>query len=45
MCKHEFVKYNDVKVCQKCGLTFTFDGKVLFDKNIKKKVINRGAKK
>lgn len=32
MCKHQFIKVNDVSVCKKCGLTFSFDGKVLFDR-------------
>jgi len=32
MCKHEFLKCNDVAVCKKCGLSFTFDGRVLFDR-------------
>lgn len=34
-CKHEnTVKINDVKVCLKCGMTLTMDGKILFDKEI-----------
>ncbi len=32
MCRHSYVKINDVYVCRKCGLTITFDGKIIFDK-------------
>ncbi len=31
MCNHDWVKVNDVRVCQKCGLTVTRDGKMFFD--------------
>ena len=34
MCPHEWFKINDVTVCKRCGLTRTFDGKVIFDKKI-----------
>lgn len=40
MCKHQFIKINDVSVCKFCGLTLSFDGKVMFDRklpNYKKK--------
>lgn len=34
-CTHtNTIKVNDVKVCLKCGLTLTHDGKVLFDRKI-----------
>lgn len=32
MCNHEWVAINDVKVCKRCGLTRTHDGKILFDR-------------
>ena len=35
MCSHEWRKINDVKVCMRCGITVTHDGKILFDKKIK----------
>lgn len=34
MCNHLWQKVNDVRVCMKCGLTTTYDGKLLFDKRI-----------
>lgn len=35
MCRHTNTqKINGVRVCLKCGLTLTKDGKVLFDKGI-----------
>lgn len=34
MCKHDWYKVNDVTVCKRCGLTTTYDGKILFDKKI-----------
>ena len=34
MCKHQFIKINDVSVCKFCGLTFSFDGKVMFDRKL-----------
>ena len=34
MCSHSWVTVNDVKVCTRCGLTRTFDGKYMFDKNL-----------
>ena len=33
MCKHEFIKINDVKACTKCGLTVTYDGKMMIDRD------------
>ena len=32
MCGHQWLKYNDVSVCIRCGLTRTKDGKILFDR-------------
>ena len=35
MCNHgNTVKINDVRVCLKCGLTITNDGKVIFDRKL-----------
>lgn len=34
MCKHQWVKINDVLVCTRCGLTRTMDGKILFDRKL-----------
>lgn len=33
MCKHDYVKFNDVNVCRKCGLTIA-DGKAVFDRRL-----------
>lgn len=33
MCKHQWVKVNDVYVCKKCGMTRTPDGKIMFDRD------------
>lgn len=32
MCSHQFIRINDVSVCKICGLTLSFDGKVMFDR-------------
>ena len=35
MCNHIWKTVNDVRVCQRCGLTVRrFDGKVMFDKKL-----------
>lgn len=34
MCSHEWMTYNDVTVCKRCGLTRTYDGKVFFDRRL-----------
>ena len=35
MCSHgNTVKINDVRVCLKCGMTITNNGKIIFDKKI-----------
>lgn len=34
ICRHEFIKVNEVIVCKRCGLTRTEDGKIMFDKKI-----------
>lgn len=34
MCNHIWERINDVFVCQKCGLTRTYDGKILFDRKL-----------
>ena len=47
MCNHEFKQINDVRVCQRCGLTVTMDGKIIFDRkiaNYKSKKKKRGKK-
>lgn len=36
MCSHEWKTINDCKVCMRCGLTKTYDGKLFFDKKILK---------
>ena len=33
MCNHTFVKFNDVSVCTKCGLTLA-DKKAVFDRKL-----------
>lgn len=34
MCKHDFIKQNDVKVCRRCGLTVLPNGSFFYDKKI-----------
>ena len=34
MCGHQWKKVNDVYVCIKCGLTKTYDGKIIFDRKL-----------
>jgi hypothetical protein len=34
MCSHIWKKVNDVSVCVRCGLTKTFDGRILFDRKL-----------
>lgn len=34
MCSHEWLKYNDVLACVRCGLTRTADGKIFFDRKL-----------
>ena len=34
MCPHIWKKVNDVSVCVRCGLTRTYDGRILFDRKI-----------
>lgn len=41
MCKHEFIKINDIVICKKCGINKTPDGKIIFDR----KVINYRPKR
>ena len=42
MCNHcNTIKVNDVWVCLQCGLTRTYDGKIIFDR----KIVNRKKKK
>ena len=38
VCNHVWKKVNDVHVCVKCGLTRTYDGKILFDRKLANKV-------
>lgn len=40
-CPHVWKKVNDIHVCVRCGLTKTFDGKILFDR----KIVNYKSKK
>ena len=34
MCRHEWLRINDVRVCKRCGVTLTPDNKVLFDRKL-----------
>ncbi len=34
MCNHFWTQINNVSVCAKCGLTRTFDGKIIFDRRL-----------
>ena len=35
MCKHgNTIKVNDIKVCLSCGMTLTYDNKIIFDRKI-----------
>lgn len=34
MCNHQWQKVNDVCVCVRCGLTKTYDGRILFDRQL-----------
>lgn len=44
MCKHNFIKFNDVKVCTKCGITCT-NGRLFFDKKLLTILSRKGKKK
>lgn len=50
MCNHSnTVRINDVRVCLRCGMTLTLDGKVIFDRKIanyksKKRKKRKGGK-
>lgn len=40
MCNHQWQKVNSLNICVRCGLTKTYDGRILFDRqlpNYKKK--------
>jgi hypothetical protein len=41
MCGHQWKKTNDVFVCVRCGMTRTYDGKIMFDR----KIVNYKPKK
>lgn len=45
MCNHQFIKYNDVTVCLKCGLTSCLGQKIIFDKKLHSELRKRGKKK
>lgn len=32
MCRHEWFRYNDLKICRRCGLTVCPDGRAFFDR-------------
>lgn len=34
MCGHIWKKVNDVYICVRCGLTKTYDGRILFDRKL-----------
>lgn len=44
MCSHSFKKMNDVDVCIKCGLTRTYDGKIIFDRKLPNYMTRKGRK-
>ncbi len=41
MCPHSWITINDIRVCTRCGMTVTDDGKVLFDR----KFVNQKEKR
>ncbi len=41
MCSHNWIAINDIRVCTRCGMTVTDDGKVLFDR----KFVNQKEKR
>lgn len=43
MCNHQWKKINDIKVCTRCGLTITYDGKIMFDRKLPN--YRKGARK
>lgn len=44
MCSHTWKKVNSVWVCVKCGLTKTFDGKMVFDRELPNRIYNKEKK-
>lgn len=34
MCGHQWKRINDTWVCIRCGLTRTYDGRILFDRKL-----------
>ena len=34
MCGHTWKRVNDVWICVRCGLTKTYDGRILFDRKL-----------
>ena len=34
MCKHVWIKINDICVCKKCGVTRIEDSKIIFDRRL-----------
>lgn len=45
MCRHLWRDINDVRVCQRCGMTVrTLDGKVMFDRRFPN-AVKKGRKK
>jgi len=50
MCNHFWKKFNDFSVCNKCGLTILYNGKIIFDRQApnffkEKKIAEKGVKK
>ena len=46
MCNHSnTVKINDVRVCLKCGITITHDGKIIFDRKLPNYRSKKGGKR
>lgn len=44
MCRHDWTKLNDVKICRRCGLTVCPDGRAFFDRALLLKRWKRHAK-
>lgn len=45
MCGHQWRKLNDVYICVRCGLTKTYDGKIIFDRRLPSKLNKKEKRK
>jgi hypothetical protein len=45
MCNHIWKKVNDVHICVNCGLTRTYDGKIMFDRKLPSYIKNKKKRK